>query len=80
MRVLSAVLGRALRAEKQPDEEARDEMSKSMSPATAEAFYRCYAKGEFDDSAVSPTVQEVTGGPPRTFEQWARAHADQLQS
>ena len=30
----------------------------------------------FDDSTVLPTVRELTGRPPRTFAQWARAHAD----
>jgi uncharacterized protein YbjT (DUF2867 family) len=79
VRILATVLGRDLRGESQPDEEAREEISRSMSPATAEAFYRFYAKGEFDDSAVSPTVQEITGRAPRSFEQWARTHAAKFQ-
>jgi len=28
-----------------------------------------------DESAVLPTVAELTGRPPRTFRQWAVAHA-----
>ncbi|MET7465338.1 hypothetical protein [Nonomuraea sp. NPDC005501] len=40
-----------------------------------DAFFDFYVKGTLDESVVRPTVQEVTGRPPRTFEQWARAHA-----
>jgi len=35
-----------------------------------------FADGKLDESAVLPTVEDVTGRPPRSFEQWARAHAD----
>jgi hypothetical protein len=31
--------------------------------------------GEFDDSPVVDSVHRVTGRPPRTFGQWAEAHA-----
>jgi hypothetical protein len=40
-----------------------------------DAFFRFFSAGEFDDSPVVDTVRQVTGRPPRTFEQWARAHA-----
>jgi len=40
-----------------------------------DAFFAFFADGEVDESPVLPTVEEVTGRPPRTFEQWARAHA-----
>jgi uncharacterized protein YbjT (DUF2867 family) len=32
--------------------------------------------GTIDESTVLPTVTEILGRPPRSFEQWARAHAD----
>jgi hypothetical protein len=38
-----------------------------------------FVQGEFDDAAVVPTVREITGRPPRTFEQWAHAHADKFR-
>jgi hypothetical protein len=41
-----------------------------------DAFFRFYSGGEFDDSAVLDTVAQMTGRPPRSFAQWARAHAD----
>jgi uncharacterized protein YbjT (DUF2867 family) len=76
VRVLSEVLGRELRFEGQPNEEARAEMSEAMPAEYVDAFFRFFADGELDESEVLPTVEEVTGRPPRTFEQWASEHAD----
>jgi uncharacterized protein YbjT (DUF2867 family) len=76
VRVLAAVLGRPLRFEAQPDAEAREELGKSFPAEFVEAFFRFFVRGEFDDARVLPTVREFTGRPPRTLEQWARAHAD----
>jgi uncharacterized protein YbjT (DUF2867 family) len=75
VRVLAAALGRDLRFERQTDEEAREEMSKSFPANFVDAFFRFFSEGEFDDSQVLPTVREITGRQPRDFEQWARAHA-----
>jgi uncharacterized protein YbjT (DUF2867 family) len=76
VRVLSEVLGRELRFEGQPNEEARAEMSEAMPAEYVDAFFRFFADGELDESEVLPTVEEVTGRPPRRFEQWASEHAD----
>jgi uncharacterized protein YbjT (DUF2867 family) len=76
VRVLSTVLGRDLRFEGQPDAEARAEMSEAMPAEYVDAFFSFYADGTLDESTVRPTVHEVTGRPPRTFGQWAAAHAD----
>jgi len=72
--VLGSVLGRDLRFEAQSDAEVSEEMTRTGNPRFADAFFRFFAKGEFDDSPVLPTVQEMIGRSPRTFEQWARAH------
>lgn len=72
--VLAKVLGRNLRFEGQSDEEARAEMSRAMPAEYVDAFFRFFSEGEYDDSQVLPTVQDLTGKQPRTFEQWARAH------
>ena len=32
--------------------------------------------GKLDESVVLPTVAEVCGRPPRTFGEWAAAHAE----
>nr|SBO93183.1 Oxidoreductase [Nonomuraea gerenzanensis] len=76
VRILGEVLGRELRFEGMSDAESRAEMvAGGMPEAYAEAFYGFFARGELDESAVLPTVDEVTGRPPRTFAQWARDNA-----
>jgi uncharacterized protein YbjT (DUF2867 family) len=72
--VLADVLGRPLRFEAQPDDEARREMAAGMPLEYVDAFFDFYADGALDDSAVLPTVEEITGRPPRTFHQWAVSH------
>jgi uncharacterized protein YbjT (DUF2867 family) len=79
VRILAKVLGRDLRFEAQPDDEARAELAKSTPPGFVDAFFRFFVKGEFDDAIVLPTVQAITGQAPRTFEQWAIAHAAEFQ-
>jgi uncharacterized protein YbjT (DUF2867 family) len=75
VRVLGEVLGRDLRFEAQPDEEAWAEMTVRMPEAYVRAFFDFYVHGSLDESPVLPTVQEVTGRPPGTFADWARRHA-----
>jgi uncharacterized protein YbjT (DUF2867 family) len=74
VRILAEVLGRPLRFQGQSDDEARVEMSQAMPAEYVDAFFRFYADGELDESPVLPTVEQVTERPPRSFEQWARAH------
>ena len=76
VRVLAEVLDRPLTFLGQSDDDARAEMSQAMPAEYVDAFFRFYADGELDESPVLPTVREVTGREPRTFEQWARDHAD----
>jgi uncharacterized protein YbjT (DUF2867 family) len=73
--VLAGVLGRELRLLSQSDEEAGAEMSAVMPAEYVDAFFSFFADGALDESKVLPTVQEVTGRAPRTFEQWVIAHA-----
>jgi uncharacterized protein YbjT (DUF2867 family) len=77
--VLARVLGRDLRFEAQSNDEARAEMSAAMPAEYVDAFFSFFVDGTLDESEVLPTVEQVTGRPPRTFEQWARAHADALR-
>jgi uncharacterized protein YbjT (DUF2867 family) len=74
--ILAEVLGRELRFEGQTDEEARAQMNAAMPAEYVDAFFRFFVDGDLDESEVLPTVQDVTGRAPRTFEAWARAHAD----
>jgi uncharacterized protein YbjT (DUF2867 family) len=76
---LAAVLGRPLRYEPLSDEQARVEMAPDTPAPYIDAFFRFYSGGEFDDSPVLDTVAQLTGRPPRSFAQWARAHADAFE-
>ena len=61
---LGNVLGRDLRLEPLSEAEAGAEMEASMPKEYVDAFFSFF-----------PTVKEITGREPRTFEQWAKAHA-----
>jgi uncharacterized protein YbjT (DUF2867 family) len=77
--ILARVLGRDLRFEAQPDDEAREEMSRTTPAEYVDAFFDFYVTGTLDESKVRSTVEDVTGRPPRTFEQWANEHADDFR-
>jgi uncharacterized protein YbjT (DUF2867 family) len=77
LRILGNVLGRHLRFEEQPDADARAEMLATTPADYVEAIFELNYK--IDESTVRPTVERVTGRPPRTFRQWADAHADAFQ-
>jgi len=73
--VLASVLGRPLRFEPQPDAEARADLARSFPPGFVDALFRFFVGGEFDDASVLPTVNQLLGRPPHSFEHWARDHA-----
>ena len=72
--VLAEVLGRDLRFEGQPDDEARAEMSAAMPAPYVDGFFRYFADGTYNDAQVHTTVADLLGRPPRTFRQWAVEH------
>jgi uncharacterized protein YbjT (DUF2867 family) len=74
--ILAKALGRDLRFEGQSDEEARAEMSENMPTEYVDAFFRVFRDGDADESTVLPTVNEVLGREPRSFEEWTAEHAD----
>lgn len=73
---LGAVLGRDLQLEAQSDAEARAGMVKTMPVEYVNAFFSFYVDHTLDESRVLPAVEDITGKAPRSFEQWAWAHAD----
>lgn len=77
--ILASVLRRNLRCHGLTDDETREEMSRTMPTEYVDAFFSFYVEGTLDESTVHPIVREVTGREPRTFEQWARAHAHEFQ-
>jgi uncharacterized protein YbjT (DUF2867 family) len=76
LRILGAALGRSLHLEPQSNEDARAQMTSQMPSAYVDAFFDFYVDGSLDESEVQPAVREILGREPRTFEQWAAAHAD----
>jgi uncharacterized protein YbjT (DUF2867 family) len=76
LRVLARLLGRDLRLRALTDEEARVELSAAMPAEYVDAFFNFFVDGAYDDSVVLPTVADLLGRTPRTFDQWAEAHAD----
>jgi uncharacterized protein YbjT (DUF2867 family) len=74
--ILGAAIGRDLRLDALSNAAARAKMSAEMPAEYVDAFFDFYVDGNLDESRVQPTVDEVLGRAPRTFEQWAAAHAD----
>jgi uncharacterized protein YbjT (DUF2867 family) len=79
VRILGEALGRPLRYEAQPDDEARAEMTAQMPVEYVDAFFSFYSDGKLDEATVYPTVEEVTGRPPTTFADWTRANVGRFQ-
>jgi uncharacterized protein YbjT (DUF2867 family) len=77
--ILAKYAGRDLRFEGQTDEEARAEMEAAMPKEYVDAFFNFFAEGAVDETTVHPTVKQVTGKEPRTFEEWAEANAEALR-
>jgi uncharacterized protein YbjT (DUF2867 family) len=79
VRILSAALDRELRFEPWSNEQARTEMSASMPTAYVDAFFSFFVDGTIDETTVLPTVREVLGRDPRSFERWVTANIDSLR-
>jgi uncharacterized protein YbjT (DUF2867 family) len=77
--IVAGALGRDVRFEPQPDDEAREEMERAMPAEYVDAFFNFFADGAIDESRVLPTVREILGRPPRSLAEWAEAHAEALQ-
>jgi uncharacterized protein YbjT (DUF2867 family) len=73
VRLLGEVLGRELRLDAQSNDQARAQMSGDMPQEYVDAFFNFYVDGTLDESQNRPTVKEILGRKPRTFEQWATA-------
>jgi uncharacterized protein YbjT (DUF2867 family) len=76
--ILSEALGRDLPFEPLSGNDARRELSTTMAPEYVDAFFEFFVEGSIDETTVYPTVAEVTGRPPRTFQQWSLEHAGEF--
>jgi len=74
--IMAKYTGRDMRFEAQSDKEARAEMEGQMPKEYVDAFFNFFSDGAVDETSVHPTVEQVTGREPRSFEEWAEAHAE----
>lgn len=79
VRVLGEVAGQQARIEEITSEEAREGMLAWADPSYAEAALAYWASLVDNPEPVTRTVEEITGTPARTFEQWARDRADEIR-
>jgi len=79
VRILGEVLGREIGFETIPDAIAHEQLLRHMPAEMADALLDLSKQGQ-RFSAVLPTVKEVTGQAPRTFQQWAIDHAEAFRS
>jgi uncharacterized protein YbjT (DUF2867 family) len=74
--ILGELLGRELPFRAQPDDEARADMESRMPQQYVDAFFDFFVGGSADETTVEPTVEQVTGRPPRSFRAWAEEHLE----
>jgi uncharacterized protein YbjT (DUF2867 family) len=72
---IGEAIGRSLRYEEISREAARQQMLTYWPPSLVDGALDAWAKMVTEPELVSPTVEEVTGVPARTFRAWAIDHA-----
>jgi len=72
--ILGRVLGRQLRFEEEPVVHAREQLLQQIPPAMADAVLGMLERAVHAPNAVLPTVQEITGRPPYSYEEWVTHH------
>ncbi|MGK8524892.1 NAD(P)H-binding protein [Nocardia asteroides] len=77
--LLGSAIGRDLTCIGLTDDQARAHMLATTPVEYVDAFFDFYAHGAINESVVRPTVEQIIGRAPRTFRQWATAHADAFQ-
>lgn len=73
---IAAVIGRELRFHEITRDDARDHMIQRIPAPIVEASLELLGNPTAAEMEVVSTVYDVTGEPPRTFADWAVAHAD----
>jgi uncharacterized protein YbjT (DUF2867 family) len=80
VQAIGAAIGRELRFEEVPVEEARAQMlADGRPPALVDALLAA-AETRSASTLVTSTVEDLTGAPPRSFQQWARDHRAAFRS
>jgi uncharacterized protein YbjT (DUF2867 family) len=76
---IAEALGRDLTLRGQPDDEARAELLAFLPSQYVDALFTFFVDGTYNDARVLPTVEDLTGRPPRAFADWLAAHAEELR-
>ncbi|WP_261808957.1 NAD(P)H-binding protein [Nonomuraea sp. C10] len=80
VRVIGEAVGRPVRWEEAPPEEARQRMlARGWPPEVADDVLRAQAAMTAGPAPVTTTVEKVTGTPARTFRSWADTHTHLFQ-
>lgn len=77
--LIGAATGRQIRLVELSDDEARQEIARWSTPAVADRLVGAMIVGDSRPAVVLDTVERVLGKPARTFEVWARDHADEFR-
>ncbi|MEO3875995.1 NAD(P)H-binding protein [Nonomuraea sp. B12E4] len=76
VQAIGAAIGRELRFEEVPVQDARAQMlADGRPPALVDALLSA-AENRSSSTLVTSTVTDLTGKPPRSFQQWARDHRE----
>jgi uncharacterized protein YbjT (DUF2867 family) len=74
--IIGAAVGRPLRLVELSDDEARQQIARWGPPALADRLIAALVAGDGKSATTVDTVRRVLDRPARTFEVWARDHAD----
>jgi uncharacterized protein YbjT (DUF2867 family) len=72
--IIGEVLGRPLHFEEISPEVMRSQMLTRLPPAIVDGALQYWARLVTEPELVSPTVEEITGAPPRSFRDWVIDH------
>jgi uncharacterized protein YbjT (DUF2867 family) len=80
VRIIGEATGRTVRWEEQPPQQARQELLTAWGdPSFVDSALATWARLVTQPEPVTHTVQDITGSPARTFQQWAADHADDFR-
>ncbi|WP_438388758.1 SDR family oxidoreductase [Actinopolyspora saharensis] len=79
VRSIGRALGRDLVFEELTAEEERERLKQFMPEEAADLVADVDSGGGQQDPGIRTTVEDLTGIPPRTFEQWVNDHADSFR-
>ena len=80
VRAIGEAIGRPLRFEEVPVEEARQEwITAGLPPEAVDGIFGAHARFVAEPEPVTATVEEITDEPARTLRQWALDHAGEFR-